>query len=65
MSTQCVSVQIVAKWCEMKGIEHVSIGPVVYKKGYTYQAIAEEEETFENRMDRVIEVFERFFFLLN
>ena len=52
--TQCVSVQMITKFCESKGIKQVSLGPVVYKRGYTYDAIDEINGTNEERMEAVL-----------
>eukprot|EP00494_Astrolonche_serrata_P026336 UN26597 len=52
--TQCVSVQIVTKFCEENNIAHTSWGPVIYKKGYTYEAIDEGSVGRVKRMDSVI-----------
>jgi len=53
--TQCVSVQMITKFCKSKGIKQVSLGPVVYKRGYTYDAIDEINGSNEARMEAVLQ----------
>ena len=37
--TQCEDLQLIGKYCQQQGVQHVDIGPVVFYSGYTQQCI--------------------------
>ena len=52
-ATQCEATQLVAMYCQKKGIEAVPIGPIVYYKGFTREYLAGNVESLETMLNNV------------
>ena len=52
-ATQSESTQLVQLYCDSRGIECVSVGPLVYYRGFTRAFLAGETETTEGLLEKV------------
>jgi hypothetical protein len=52
-ATQCEQPQLVSKFCEVKGIQAMPIGPLVYYRGFTRSFLNHETETSQELLQKI------------
>lgn len=52
-ATQCEEPQLVSKFCEVKGIQAMPIGPLVYYRGFTRSFLNHETETSRELLQKI------------
>eukprot|EP01104_Vermistella_antarctica_P012704 TRINITY_DN3722_c0_g1_i1.p1 TRINITY_DN3722_c0_g1~~TRINITY_DN3722_c0_g1_i1.p1 ORF type:complete len:270 (-),score=36.86 TRINITY_DN3722_c0_g1_i1:126-935(-) len=58
--TQCGNVQLVTKYCAMRGVKAVGMGPVVFYQGHTREIINNEcEDTPMSRREKIQKAYDR------